>query len=248
MLPGGSALQRLEIQAFDNPDRDGSSESFEVAFNPATVNIRYGTTLATNPGVQGSSGRARYVNSRPTQVSFSIFLDGSGANNSSPGATGASIPTSGRDGGGGMPTPVPGANGGDVSSEVDRFLELCWKQDTSKHEPRHLTIVWGTSGFPLQNFKCRLMSAEVTFGTFSAEGAPAYAQIEAVFVEDRAPEERSSPDLTHRRTVLAGDTLPAMCREIYGSSKYYIRVARYNKIDNIREITPGMQIHFPPLA
>ena len=62
-----------------------------------------------------------------------------------------------------------------------------------------------------------------------------------------AKENNNSPDLTHRRTVKAGDTLPLMCYQIYGDSKYYLQVAEVNDLGNFRSLTPGQNILFPPL-
>ncbi|MEB3157176.1 MAG: LysM peptidoglycan-binding domain-containing protein, partial [Cyanobacteriota bacterium] len=58
----------------------------------------------------------------------------------------------------------------------------------------------------------------------------------------------SSPDLTHRRLVRAGDTLPQLCLEIYGTAEHYLRVADVNNLDDVRVLTPGQQLLFPPYA
>jgi nucleoid-associated protein YgaU len=56
-----------------------------------------------------------------------------------------------------------------------------------------------------------------------------------------------SPDLTHIRLVKAGDTLPEMCFNIYGDPRYYLDVARQNRLDNFRKLEPGTRIFFPPI-
>ena len=38
-----------------------------------------------------------------------------------------------------------------------------------------------------------------------------------------------------------------MCFKIYGDPRYYLDVARANRIDNFRKLTPGTRIFFPPL-
>jgi hypothetical protein len=42
--------------------------------------------------------------------------------------------------------------------------------------------------------------------------------------------------------------LPLMCYRIYGDSKYYIEVARFNNLNDFRNLNEGMQLKFPPLA
>jgi nucleoid-associated protein YgaU len=54
--------------------------------------------------------------------------------------------------------------------------------------------------------------------------------------------------MTHRRTVVAGDTLPLMCFQIYQDSTRYLDVARHNKLNDFRNLEPGQQIFFPPLG
>jgi hypothetical protein len=39
-----------------------------------------------------------------------------------------------------------------------------------------------------------------------------------------------------------------MCYRIYGDAKYYVEVARFNSLNDFRNLTEGMQIKFPPLA
>ena len=48
--------------------------------------------------------------------------------------------------------------------------------------------------------------------------------------------------------VVDGDTLPLLCREIYGSASYYLRVAQVNRLDDFRNLTAGQELIFPPFA
>jgi nucleoid-associated protein YgaU len=85
------------------------------------------------------------------------------------------------------------------------------------------------------------------------DGTPLRAEVTAVLLasvsaKKKALEERkNSSDLTHVRTVLAGDNLPLMCYRIYGDSKHYIKVAEHNELTNFRMLKPGDVISFPPI-
>jgi len=57
-----------------------------------------------------------------------------------------------------------------------------------------------------------------------------------------------SPPIDRMVTVVAGDTLPALCKQIYGDSRFYVQVAKYNKLNKFRSLTPGTQLLFPPLS
>jgi nucleoid-associated protein YgaU len=88
---------------------------------------------------------------------------------------------------------------------------------------------------------------------FKPDGTPLRATARAKFkgfVEDDlrvAKENNSSSDLTHIREVKEGDTLPLMTFRIYGDSKYYLEVAKVNRITNFRKLTVGQKIFFPPI-
>ena len=58
---------------------------------------------------------------------------------------------------------------------------------------------------------------------------------------------KSSPDLSHVRVVVAGDTLPLLCNDIYGSPQHYLKVAADNGLDDFRQLIPGQRIVFAPL-
>jgi nucleoid-associated protein YgaU len=148
---------------------------------------------------------------------------------------------------------VPGAPpAGSVSKQIDTFLKSTMHMNGSSHEPNYLRIQWGDG--PLQNFDCRMESADVTYSLFDKSGAPLRATIKASVREDLDDPKRNrlegkqSPDLTHVREVKVGDTLPLLCKQIYGSSRYYVRVAQANQLDSFRQLVPGSVIRFPPLA
>jgi nucleoid-associated protein YgaU len=56
-----------------------------------------------------------------------------------------------------------------------------------------------------------------------------------------------SADLSHTRTVRAGDTVPLLCQEVYGSPGQHAAVARANDLDSLRSVPPGRSLTFPPV-
>ena len=99
-----------------------------------------------------------------------------------------------------------------------------------------------------------MTSLKVAYELFSRTGVALRAKVDASFKESKenqlrqAEENKSSPDLTHLRTVQEGDTLPLMTERIYGSDTYYLEVAKYNNIRHFRKLKAGTQIAFPPIA
>jgi hypothetical protein len=117
------------------------------------------------------------------------------------------------------------------------------------HQPNFLTLSWGDYAF-----SCRLTSLDITYKLFDEAGDPIRAELAARFVKDKSAKtilleaRKSSPDLTHVRVVKSGDTLPLLCKEVYGSSAHYLRVAADNGLDDFRRLVSGQTIFFAPLT
>ena len=100
----------------------------------------------------------------------------------------------------------------------------------------------------------RALEVGITYKLFNPDGQPIRAVVRVKFQgsieeEKRARvENRSSPDLTHRRRVGPGDTLPFMCYAVYGDPRHYLYVAAFNRFDDFRRLTVGQEVVFPPLA
>jgi nucleoid-associated protein YgaU len=158
---------------------------------------------------------------KPGDLSLIFFLDGTGAN-------GKKI---------------------DVQEQVKKFQTVAVEYNGDIHRPNYLIVAWGT----LEVKRCVLKSASIAYKLFKPDGVPLRAVITANFTSNSddttrvALEQRSSPDLTHVRLVKSGDTLPALCHQIYGDPGYYLEVARANRINHFRRLTPGTKIFFPPL-
>ncbi|MEG2070887.1 MAG: hypothetical protein RR034_05885, partial [Bacteroidales bacterium] len=58
----------------------------------------------------------------------------------------------------------------------------------------------------------------------------------------------NSPDMSRGITLKSGESLASWCYEIYGDASYCADVAKYNLLDNFRNISPGTEIAFPPLS
>ncbi|HEU0053299.1 MAG TPA: tail protein X, partial [Longimicrobium sp.] len=134
------------------------------------------------------------------------------------------------------------------AGQVEAFKGLVFAYYGQTHSPRFLQLVWGTLFF-----RCRLSELSISYTLFKPDGTPLRARADATFIsytDEKAlakQAKKSSPDLTHVREVRAGDTLPLLCWEIYGSSAWYPRVAEVNGLAGFRDLPVGMQIVFPPL-
>ena len=217
-------ITRAEIAADGSMTID-RTKSFTAMLNPSEFKhkreIRYNTRATL--GQVGSDTRFSAV--QPDTVTFSILLDGTGV------------------------VPVAPANRNkEVADHVKALNDVVYKYDGEDHEPDHVRLLWGTL-----ILYGRLQSMAVQYTLFKPSGDPLRAKIDLEFVGFMSTKEaelaanRSSPDLSHLVEVRDGDTLPLLCNRIYGDPAYYPEVARHNKLDSFRQLTPGDRLHFPPL-
>lgn len=136
----------------------------------------------------------------------------------------------------------------DVDGYVKKFQDVVSKYIGEIHGPPFLKITWGNL-----SFICVCQDFSVKYTLFRPDGTALRAEITLSLInttdfDTKIKEaEKQSPDLTHLRTVKAGDTLPLMTYQIYGDSSYYLDIARINKLNHINDIKPGDQLFFPPL-
>lgn len=225
-------LEKLKIKAFKDKDRtDPVLEPFEVMFNPESFSRRFEIQYSRKEG-QGVEGpEVKYLRSKPSSLKLKLVLDGTGV--SEMGIVQLGEP----------PT---------VSDRIKAFLELAYQMDGESHEPHYLTVEWGDLAGE-HAFECRLGAVDITYTSFDLTGKPLRAELDVSLISAIPGEKREakvkkqSADLTHSRRVIAGDTLPLLTKDVYGSSIHYLRVAQFNDLDNFRALVPGQEIVFPPL-
>ena len=222
-------LEKMRIEVFPAVQRTGRPERIELMFNPASLQESYalGFQAETRRAINSPATPARYTFTPPARLALTFILDGTGVN---------------------YYFKLQHLLADSVSQQVDTFKRLCWRTDGDTHQPRFLVIRWGR-----YSFSCRLETLDIHYTLFDKSGDPLRAELATTFVADASLEKivrdagLNSPDLTHLRTVCSGDTLPLLCKQIYGASSHYLWVARQNGLDDFRALTPGQRLSFPPL-
>jgi hypothetical protein len=218
---GDGGLTRLKIEAHRKSDyTDQPVDSFEVLFNPTTYSQKYEVVYHARQGAGDTGSPQVFGKIKPQEYTIELLFDG----------TGTAIPRK------------------EVRQELDRFLAVTGRHDSEIHRPLYLKLSWG----PLVS-RCVLKSADITYTLFKPDGSPLRARVRAVFsenVEDTlrvAEERRSSPDLTHVHTVMAGEHLTQLADRYYGDAARYVQVAEFNRLTNFRRLEPGQELVFPPV-
>jgi hypothetical protein len=232
-------LLKMKLVAYDDIGfNTASGDEYEVLINPDSYALTYASE--TNPkSAQGASESITSFNKRsPQSLTFKFLFDGTGVIKRGGGGllSGLAVP--------GLPADKP-----DVMQDFENFKSVVYKYASDTHQPRFVQLQWG----PLL-YNCQATSLTITFKLFNPDGTPLRAEAQCTFqgVIDEtklaAIENRQSPDLTHVRTVIEGDTLPLMCFREYGDSKYYYQVAQFNGLTDFKKLTAGTKIILPPIA
>lgn len=227
-------LEKMRIEAYKKVGRSladkASPAQLELMFNPASFAEEHAIAYQGEGrrAVNSSATPAKYTHTPPVKLKLVFVFDGTGVDH--------------------YFKPLHLLAGASVSKQIDTFKKLCWNMNGATHEPHFLVLRWGKFAF-----NCRLEKLGITYKLFDKAGDPLRAELAVDFIKDDSAativraEAKSSPDLTHVRTVKSGDTLPLLCTEIYGSSRHYLQVARDNGLDDFRGLTPGQRLHFAPL-
>jgi len=228
-------LKKMKIIGYtDITFKKKTGQEYEVIVNPENYSISYETIINGNDA-QGSSLPLLQYNQQSSQIlSFKFLFDGTGVLKKG-NMAGVAVP--------GLPSKKP-----DVVKEIDDFKKAVYDFRSDNHQPPFVQLQWG----PLL-FNCVLTNMDISFKLFRPDGWPLRAEAQCTFrsaIDKNKMEEiknKKSPDLTHSLVVAEGDTLPLLCYRQYGDSKYYYEVARFNGLTDIKQLTPGIKLLFPPL-
>jgi hypothetical protein len=217
-------MSKLKIISYDDPKTRKKIDEMDVLINPESYNKKIEIKYSEKQPAGTSGKLPKFSKIEPDKIDFELFFDRTGVINDKP----------------------PGEAG--VDEDINHLKALTVEYKGNKHRPRFVTLYWGT----LQFDGC-LETMDISYKLFDAQGLPLRAIVKVSFVGSIEDVKRinlqndQSPDLSHVRIVKEGDTLPLLCYDIYGDSKYYIEVAKFNRMDNFRSISKGQRIVFPPL-
>lgn len=235
-------LQKMLLVAYnDAAFSRPTGDQYEVLINPESYSLTYGSQSNVQ-AAQGSSEGVSSFNKRiPQTVSFKFLFDGTGVIKKTDGVL-AGLAS-------GLAIPGVNANPPDVTQDIASFKKVVYDYRSETHQPPYVQLRWG-----VLLYNCKLSRMTLSFKLFKPDGTPLRAEADCTFEEvidtERlaAIEGRQSPDLTRIRTVVEGDTLPLLCFREYGDSRYYFQVAAVNRLTNFKELQPGTQLIFPPIA
>jgi len=220
-------LEKLSILGFSDEKLTQNVGEYVVQINPEKYSQQYSIQMNSKPTLNTGGVTNKFVVQKPQDLSLEFYIDATGVVDATISSSKTTI----------------------VQDEIEKLKKVVYAYNGSTHSPNYLRVLWGKL-----SFDCRLDSLDIEYMLFTPAGVPLRARLNAKFAQYLSPEKmqlkakKSSPDLTHSRTIVAGDTLPLLCFQIYQDSKYYVEIARVNGLDDFRNLTPGQKIYFPPLG
>ena len=213
-------LTPMIIKAYADDGYTQLKKTFTAYINPDKYQFNYKVKYSKSefPGANGQT--LKFLEIEPSTLNFEMTFDTTGV--------------------------IPGSSG-DVNKQVVEFQSVAYNYEGDIHSPYFLQLSWGSI-----TFSGVLASLDVSYTLFSPQGIPLRAKatvsIHKTLDEKVIPakSKKNSPDMTHVRTVVEGDTLPLLCYSIYGDDTMYLEIARFNNLNHFTDLRPGMMIHFPP--
>jgi hypothetical protein len=218
-------VEKIAIQAYSNAELTAVVGSpFFIPINPEIYSEKRQLKYDTNQGIGNQGNNPKFGATGSEELKLDFVLDGTGA--------------------------VEGNRLKEktVAEQVKLFLDTVYRMDGAIHKPYFLKVQWGK----YLTFPSVLTAVDINYVLFDRNGSPLRAKVSATFLNYIEQEKRirleakSSPDLTHARTVVQGSRLDQMTYEMYGDSKYMFQVARANGLTSLRPLKAGSQLEFPP--
>lgn len=248
-LFGTGKMERLHVWALlpvvnpnDPPETSPlDTDKYEVQVNPDSYTINHHVNYSRNNAIGSPGEDPKFDHTSPTTLDFTIIFDGTGVVPPKAGPL-DNVPIVGA-----VASLFSDEEGFDVMDQIRKFAAVVYDFNEAEHRPRRVRLTWGR-----QVYDGVLTSMSLNYKLFDVHGTPlrveARVSFESALVDImyEAVYKTSSPDLTHKRTILAGDTLPLMTHRIYGKPDYYIEVAKSNRIYNFRKLKEGRSVFFPP--
>lgn len=198
-------------------------DELEVSILPDSFQYEKGITYAEDKQLGGLNTSGTYKQYTPQILSFTLLIDCTGA--------------------------VEGTKEGDkVKDKIAELEKRLYIYNSEAHRPSYVIIVYGDL-----LFKGQLTKMKEKFLLFSHKGVPLRAEVNLEFSSYISSEEskkahtKLSPDMSRIVVMKEGDTLAALCQQIYDNSLFVKEVARFNNLNGFRDIPAGTEILFPPL-
>ncbi|OUP35615.1 hypothetical protein [Bacteroides sp. An19] len=217
-------MGKMSVTAYKDGDFNSVSKpALELPVNPAKVKLTKGIRYAEDKQLGSLNGSNAYVRYRPETLYFECLFD---------------ITNAMEDDDETKP----------VHDMVDALEQRLYDYNTDAHRPSFVKVEYGDITFFGQ-----LKTLETEYTLFDPDGIPLRAELKVTLTgycsqkEEKSHFSKRSPDVSRLVTLKEGQTLAALCYEIYGDPLLVGQVARLNNLNGYRNIPAGTKILMPML-
>lgn len=217
-------MGKMTVTAYkDENFRCVSESALEFPVNPAKVKLTKGIDYAEDRQQGSLNGSNTYVHYRPETLYFECLFDMTGAMEDDE----ETIP---------------------VHDMVDALEQRLYDYNIEAHRPSFVEVEYGSI-----TFRGQLKTLDTEYTLFNADGIPLRAELKVTLTgycsqkEEKKHFSKRSPDVSRLVTLKEGQTLAALCYEIYGDPLLVGQVARFNNLNGYRNIPAGTKILMPML-
>lgn len=226
---------KMDISAYKDIERKSKVGSIKLPYDAESLSNNFNSNFIEHNIIGGESGNTLFGKSYSNKLSVIFILDETFYQ---------VIP---------IPTALLMKS---VDEKIENFIKLTHAVNGEVHEPNFLLLKSNNiklAGSIGGGFFCRLTSMHVKTQKVNEQGNRIKTHIDCTFTECLSQEQintrskKTSPDLTHIRQIVAGETLPYKTNSIYNDPLFYPAVADFNQLDSLREINVGDSLTFPPV-
>jgi len=217
------SVMKMVITGYKDRAFKEKAGQYETMLNPDKVTLNRDIIYNTEQAPDSSETSQKYKHSPSSTLDFELLLDCTG---------------------------VVDAKSLDLPAEIKKLQDLVYDYHGDIHRPYFVIIRWGIG----ETFQGVLNTFNTTYTLFDPDGIPLRAKISLKFtsyIDSKAlaiEESKSSPDLTHSVSVVAGDSLLGLSQRVYDTPDYAVQLAQFNGLNKFRHIKPGQQLVFPPIV
>lgn len=217
-------MGKMKITAYtDDSFNSVYKPALELPINPEKVKLGKGIRYAEDKQLGSLNGSNVYVRYQPETLFFECLLDMTNAMEDDD-----------------EKKPVH-----DMVDEIEARL---YDYNTEGHRPSFVKVEYGDITFFGQ-----LKTLEAEYTLFDMDGMPLRAELKVTLTgycsqkEEKKHFSKHSPDVSRLVTLKEGQTLAALCYEIYGDALLVGQVARFNNLNGYRNIPAGTELLMPML-
>jgi len=226
-----TALAKMTI----TPEPESNFSPIEVSFNPNTYSITksvsWNAATSNNPAAGQTERRKnapalQFGGGQSRSLSLELFFDTTEATDEAC---------------------------KDVRTLTNKIVKLTRiVRDLTPQRPPVCVVSWGRETPPGSDFPFTGVITQLTqrFSLFLPDGRPVRANLTVGFTEYLDPtkdELENDPEFT-TRLVKRGDTLSSIAGQVYRDPTMWRVIAEANRLDDPRQIPPGLQLNIPKIG